>query len=307
VLTTAAAVTAIVASGAPAFAFEDFVGTRALGMGQASRAWAVGNAGPLLNPSGMSLVKSYSVEGSYGYTDRVPGHFLHAAIVDNTSAYNIAGGVYYTYHDVAAMGRSGHGHEGGVAFSLPFGNFLSLGATVKYFRLRGDDAMPIGETLREGGVTFDLGATLRPVPVLSFAMVGTNLRDLHNGHAPQGLGYGVAVTAVSNLVISLDGRTRFTPDHYTNRKGTSVMGGAELTIVQRFAARLGGGYDALTGNGYGAAGFSALSEIGAFDAGIRYDLFQGELAPGMPVARSMVVGVGLRLFVPATQSQQPPL
>jgi hypothetical protein len=303
---TAAAATAIVASSATAFAFEEYAGTRALGMGQASRAWAVGNSGPLLNPSGMSLVKSYSVEGSYGYSDRVPGHFLHGAIVDNTSAYNIAGGVYYTYHDVAATGRSGYGHEGGVALSLPFGTFLSLGATVKYFKLRGDDAMAVGVTGREGGVTFDLGATIRPVPILSFAVVGTNLRDLHNGHAAQGLGYGVAVTPVPNLVISLDGRTRFTPDNYTNRKGTSVMGGAELALVQRFAARLGGGYDVVTGNGYGAAGFSALSEIGAFDAGIRYDLFQGEIAPGVQFPRSMVVGVGLRLFIPATQSQQPP-
>lgn len=286
-----------------ALAFEEFVGTRTLGTGSASRAWAVGNAGPLLNPSGMSLVKEYTVEAGYGYTNRVPGHFFHAAVVDNTSTFNIAGGAYYTYHDLAATGRSGTGHEGGFALSFPFGTFLSLGGTVKYFRLRGEDAMALGVDDREGGVTFDVGATLRPMRLLSFALVGTNLRDLGNGHAAQGLGYGVAVTPIPNLVIALDGRTRFTPDNYTNREGTSIMGGAELMLAQRAGLRLGGGYDAITGSGYGTAGLSAISEIGALDIGIRYDLTQGEMAPGVPYPRNTVAGVGLRLFVPAMQTQ----
>jgi len=45
-----------------AWAFEDFSGTRSLGMGGASRAWAIGDEGPLLNPSGMTVAKTYDIE-----------------------------------------------------------------------------------------------------------------------------------------------------------------------------------------------------------------------------------------------------
>ena len=46
------------AIGSTARAFEEFTPTEALGTGGASRAWAVGDEGPLLNPSGMSLTKA---------------------------------------------------------------------------------------------------------------------------------------------------------------------------------------------------------------------------------------------------------
>jgi hypothetical protein len=285
----------------PASAFEDYSGTRPLGMGGTSRGLALGSAGPLLNPSGMSVIKSYTVEGGYGYGRRLTENFLHASVVDGTSSYNIAGGVYYTYHHVAPPGTTGQGHEAGLALSLPVGEYVALGATVKYLHLLGADAFQ-GHT---GGVTFDLGATIRPIPMLSLGIVGTNLYDLQNGHAPQGVGYGVALLAGSDLVIAADGRTRFTIDNVTGRKGTSAMVGAEWTIAQRVALRAGGGYDAGSGNGYVSAGVSGVSDIGAFDAGLRQDVVLGEGAAGAANYRQTMVGVGLRLFIPAAQTQQP--
>jgi hypothetical protein len=55
----------------------------------------------------------------------------------------------------------------------------------------------------------------------------------------------------------------------------------------------------VTGNGYGAAGFSAVSEVGAIDAGVRQDLFLHENS-----RRATIVAISLRLFIP---SQQPSL
>jgi hypothetical protein len=289
-------VTAALASSAQAF--EDFSGTRSLGMGEASRAWAIGDEGPLLNPSGMSLAKTYSIEAAYGYAGRLSDSFLHASIVDSTSSYNLAGGLYYTYHTAdRGGGVVAHGHEGGLALSLPFGDLLSIGGTIKYFKLEDDDDF----AGHGGGLTFDVGATVRPTSILSFALVGANLRDLGNSQATQGIGYGVALIPTPNLVVALDGLTRLTPDNQTGRKGTSVMAGGDFTIAGRFGARAGGGYDAVTGNGYFTVGFSALSEVGAFDAGLRQDLFRSEVSPGVDRPRETVVGVSLRLFVPADQ------
>jgi len=297
-----------------AWAFEDFSGTRSLGMGGASRAWAIGDEGPLLNPSGMTVAKTYDIEAAYGYAsaanlpasaapNRLADSFLHASIVDSTSSYNLAGGLYYTYHTAdRGGGVSAHGHEMGFALALPFGEFVSLGGTVKYFRIEDDDVF----AGKSGGLTFDLGATVRPAPMLSLALVGSNLRDLGNSQATQGVGYGAALIPTPNLVVALDGLTRLTPDNQTGRKGTSVMAGADFTIADRIGVRAGGGYDAVTGNGYFTLGFSALSEVGAFDAGLREDLFRSEVSPGVERPRETVVGVSLRLFVPAEQAPPPP-
>ncbi len=312
-LLLAIVVTAAFASSARAF--EDFSGTRSLGMGGASRAWAIGDEGPLLNPSGMSLAKAYDVEAAYGYasaanapaslpaTSRLSDSFLHASIVDSTSSYNLAGGLYYTYHTAdRGGGLVASGHEAGGALSLPFSEFFSLGATIKYFKLEDDDVV----TGHGGGLTFDVGATVRPTSIVSLAVIGTNLRDLGNSQATQGIGYGVALIPAPSLVIALDGLTRLTPDNQTGRKGTSIMGGADLTIAARFGVRAGGGYDAVTGNGYATLGFSAISELGAFDAGLRQDLLRSEVTPGVERPRETVVGLSLRLFVPADQTPPPP-
>jgi hypothetical protein len=284
---------------ARALAMDDYTGTRATGMGNATRAFALGDSGPMLNPSGMSLLKNFQVlEASYGYSTRLHAHTLHAATVDNTSGFGIAGGLYYNYNAAEPGGGvSGHGHEVGLALSVPIADRASVGGTVKYFRLSGEDA-PGGHT---GGVTFDAGATITLFPKLMVAIVGNNLRDLDNSNATRGVGYGMATIPITNLVIAADGYTSLTPDNHTGRKGTGFMVGGELTLAGKFSVRAGGGYDPATANGYGAAGFSAISDIGAIDVGIRQDLIVHEGS-----ARATLVGASLRLFIPGQQTSAPP-
>jgi hypothetical protein len=289
--------------GATAHAFEEFTPTEALGLGGASRAWALGDEGPLLNPSGMSLSKAYTIDGTYGYASGLSEQFLHAAIVDSTSPFNLAGGLYYTYHSSSPSGGlSGHGHEAGLALSLPFGPFLSIGATLKYFKL--EDAEVFNG--HDGGLTFDVGATIRPTEIVSLGLVGTNLHDLGTSQATQAVGYGVALIPLTNTLVVADGLTRFSADNQTGRKGTSLMGGAGYTFLGKLAVRAGGGYDASTGNGYLTFGLSGVSEIGAFDGGLRQDLTPSALASGAEV-RETVLQVSLRLFIPASQTQDPSL
>jgi hypothetical protein len=293
----------------PARAFEDFEGTRALGMGGATRAWALADSAILLNPAGMPLAKSYNVEGSYTYGSRLRDQFIHASVVDSTSATNLAGGIYYTYHRDDPAGVSGRGHEVGAALALPVGPMLALGATGKWFHLQGADAgattvPPAGTApMMATGLTMDVGANFRPVPSLSFAVVGVNLIDRHQAQAPQMLTYGAAYVPMTELVLTLDGVTTFTRDAYTGLRGTGVRGGLEGTLAQRVTLRAGGGTDAALGTGYLAAGVSVLSDVGAIDVAARGDLFP--YATGAD--HSFFLGVSLRLFVPgALASAQPP-
>lgn len=282
----------------PARAFEDFTPTQALGMGGGSRAWAVGDAGPLQNPSGMTLIKAYTLEGTYGYGTRLSDQFLHASVVDDTSTYNLAAGLYYTYGTSnPAGGGAGHGHEAGLSLAFPFAQYVAIGTTLKYFNLSGADV----SSGHDGGITFDLGITVRPSQLLSIGVVGANLRSLENSQATQSIGYGVAVLPTPALVVEADGLTRLTADNLTGRKGTSAMAGGSYTLLGKVAIRAGGGYDAVTGNGYGTLGLSAVSEIGALDGGVRQDLFRPDGR-----SRETVVGISLRLFIPASQTNPDP-
>jgi hypothetical protein len=297
------AVAATAALAAPALAFEELTPPEVLGMGGAARAWATGDAGPLMNPSGMSLTKAYTLTGAYEYASRLSDQYVHASIVDSTAPINLAGGLYYTYHAQSPTGApSGSGHEGGLALSYPFGPYVSVGATVKYFKLLNGDAY----AGHAGGVTFDVGVTVRPTQIVSIGVAGTNLRDLGTSEATRAIGYGVALLPVGGLLVAADGLTRLTPDNYTGRKGTSLMGGAAYTFAGKVAARVGGGYDASTGNGYLTAGASIVSEIGAIDAGLRQDLTSGVIVAGGGEERETVLGISLRLFIPATENQDAP-
>jgi hypothetical protein len=290
--------TAAIAS--PARAFEEMTPPETLGMGGAARGWATGDAGPLLNPSGMSLTKAYTLTGTYEYASRLSQQFVHASVVDSTSPFALSGGLYYTYHAQSPAGApSGSGHEGAFALSYPFGPYVSLGATFKYLKLLDGDAY----AGHGGGVTFDVGATIRPTHVASIGLVGTNLRDLGTSEATRAIGYGVALLPVPGLLVTADGLTRLTADNQTGRKGTSLMGGAAYTFAGKVAARAGGGYDASTGNGYLTVGASVVSEIGAIDGGLRQDVTRGVIVAGSGEAHETVVGISLRLFIPAMQTE----
>jgi hypothetical protein len=281
-------VTVLVTTG-PVAAFDDYLGTRSLSMGGALRAAAAGDSGPLLNPSGMPLLRSYTVEAAYARSTRRDSNFFHGSIIDSTSGLNLAGGLYYTYQGNAPADLpKGRGHEVGMALGLPLGDYVSLGVTVKYLRLSGDQALD-GHS---GGTTLDVGTTVRPLRGLSLGVVGTNLYNLTNDEVPRTIGYGVAFTPVAELILAVDGRTMLDAWQRTGRKGTSVMGGGEFFWARKFAFRLGGGYDDFNQHGYLSAGLSMISEIGALDVGARRDLFS---AANEPIT---IVAAGFRLFIP---------
>jgi hypothetical protein len=275
----------------PAAAFEPFVGTRALGMGGGLRAAATGGSGPLLNPSGMSLTQSYNIEADYVFAHARDDNFFHASVVDSTSAFRLAGGFYYTYHSDDPDGPpSGHGHEAGLALALPFGDRVTIGGTLKYFLLSGDQQTV---DLKTSGLTFDAGATVRVTSGLSLGVVGTNLRKLQTGLAPLAIGYGIALSPEEDVLLVVDGVTFLAADPPLPRKSTRISGGAEVLLAKKIALRAGGGYDGVSQNGFFTAGFSAVSEAGALDFGARQDAFQSGSAP-----RETILGVSFRLFVP---------
>jgi hypothetical protein len=284
-LTWIAAALALAAAPAARAGDLQVVPPRSLGMGGSLRGSAAGGGAIMLNPSGMSLSRSYVVEGSYQYLNREQGHLGHVSIVDSTSGFNFAGGLYYTYATASpsAAPESGR-HEVGGALSFPFGDKVSVGGTLRYVRAR-------REASRTSGFTFDAGITVRPAAILTLGVVGYGLRDLNDAQVPRALGGGIALTPVEQLVVALDGVMDFQTSEAARGKSLNVFGGAEYTVATRFAFRLGGGRGGSQERTFGTVGASLLSEVGALDFAARTDLSGSD--------KEVFIGLAGRLFVPS--------
>lgn len=133
-----ALVVSLLALPSPALGFSDFAGARGLAMGGAGRADARGDQGPVLNPAGMALSRLYTVEGSYQFVTRDGGHAVRASVVDSTSAFKLAGGLFYGYRTASPAGVPAlSGHEAGLSLAYPFADRVLLGATAKYLNVSG--------------------------------------------------------------------------------------------------------------------------------------------------------------------------
>jgi hypothetical protein len=248
------------------------------------RALATGDTGPQLNPSGISLMRTYQIEGAYQYGKTAGSNDVRLSAVDSTSGFNLGGALNYTYHHEPSDGASQSDHLFGASLSFPFADKIFVGGTAKYLRFA--DAADTTHS----GFTFDAGLTVRPVSLLSVGVVGYNLRDFGISWMPRGVGGGVAVIPMPTLLFLFDTVYEKVYGDPVRSTATHYMGGGEFSFSSAGAIRAGGGWNGLTKNGYVAGGVSVLSgEIGALDAGLRQDV-SGQ-------NKTTIVGISARLFV----------
>jgi len=273
--------------------WPDNVSTRALGMGGALRGAATGDAGPMMNPSGMGLARNYAIEARYQLTQNDSSHRPHLSIVDATSAYRVAGGLYYTYLSEKPGTLKRSGHEAGVSLAVPFGSMVFVGGQLKYLRLATESQVaPATGTdaasHKLSDYTFDLGVTVRPVTQLSLGAVAYNVKDLKDPLAPLGAGLGASFAPMPVLNVTFDTVFDFTSYDDTKGTQTSLMGGLEFMVDNGVALRAGGGKSSMRQAGYVAAGASAVSELGAVDIGMSRDISGG--------SKYTVFALSVRLF-----------
>ena len=258
-----------------AHAAEPQVGLRSLAMGDSLRAMATQSEGLLLNPSGIAITKQFQASGFYSLRLPSFGHFLHASLADSVTNRYFALGLYYNYvyekPRFAYRLRSGGeaftqtvygteivrtGHETGSAVAIPIGERVAIGATVKYanYSLRsqlGQDMAPPGLSAADSRidaekgvdlgstghiVTFDIGATFRPMGGLHIGVVGQNLWP-HGYELPTLLGMGLGYQFTDRLMLAVD-----TVVNFTGNEACSDMSGATCgETVRRTTVRVGAG------------------------------------------------------------------
>ena len=251
------------------------------------RAVATGDAGPQLNPSGISLLRAYLIEGSYQYGSAANSHDARISAVDSTSGFNLGGALYYTYHrDSPGSGVNQTGHLFGGSLSFPLLDKIFFGGSAKYIRFTDET----GTTHK--GFTFDAGLTVRPIPQLSIGAVGYNLLDRDTRWAPRAVGGGIAVLPMPTLLFVFDSVVEKVYGDPTRDQVMYYMGGGEMSFSSLAAVRAGGGRDGYNKSSYVSGGLSVLSaDIGALDLGLRQDVSGAK--------KATIFGVSARLFVPS--------
>ena len=296
----------------------DFVGTRALGMGEALRANAAGASAILLNPSGMSLSRGYVIEANYGLRVEDLGHHAFVAIADSVTS-RVAAGLYYEY--IRANPKLGFdwaggrvvddkltrsGHAAGISLSLALGERFLLGASVKYLHF--DTKAPLPANAKPGkltldhinGVTFDVGATFKLHPKFQLAAVGSNLWNHGSRETPTSAGFGLSFIPIPSLLINFDGVANFTgyktlihtddPSivKYKFKAAGRFGPGIEWLIANKVPLRAGFVYDTGLSAAYVTAG------TGYFGSSFAIDLsYRGKVSGGV----ENFLMVGLRIFI----------
>jgi hypothetical protein len=236
---------------------QDFVGVRALGMGEAERATATGSSGPLINPAGMSLIKQYVIEGMYGFHVEPTGHQAHVSVVDSVTA-RVAAGLFYNFvYETPKLGFdwaggtiqstqvTRTGHVAGLSLSLPLGDHFILGATVKYLHISTVAPFPPGAVPTTltldlvNGITFDFAMLLKLGDKFNATAIGYNLWDHGSRESPLSLGLGLAYLPLPTLSINFDTVLNFTGNQNYSRDAKT----GQVNTSQRTTARLGPGIE----------------------------------------------------------------
>jgi hypothetical protein len=275
-----------------ATAQADFVGARALGMGEALRANATGAEGPILNPAAMSLQRQYVIEGMYGIRIEDIGHHANVSVVDSVTA-RVAAGLFYTYIysspklgfnwaggrvENATITRTGH--TAGLALSIALGDKFLIGANIKYLHLDTTAPLPMNTqpptlTLDTvNGITFDLGMIVRLGDKFNIAAIGYNLWDHGSRESPLSLGVGLSFIPTPAFNINFDTVINFTG----YREAVYNPDGSVAKLDSRVTARLGPGLEYL------------VAQKVPIRAGVVYDTaYQGNNSRG---ATYLTLGLG---------------
>lgn len=185
---------------------QDFVGTRALSMGEAYRALASSNDAIYFNPAGLVQLPRYSAELHYHLNLQQEEHQADVSVVDSQTA-QVAAGVSYTFDGRQFSKRASLQHTATLAVAYPFlEQMLCVGAGFKYVNVW--DAIA-GNYLN--ALSADLGVLSKLPMGVSLAAVGYNLVPIRSARVPLSAGFAANLEFGPLSALVFGGEPTFGP------------------------------------------------------------------------------------------------
>ena len=285
---------------APAFAALDLQGTRSIAMGGALRASPTGESAVLLNPAGMSLLRSYIVSGLYQFRVSDEASLVNATVVDSATN-RIAAGLFYSFSHasptkvLALPGGKAFDleetimtHEAGLAMAYPFGNYLHIGLITRYVNVTVEqpEGTPAAVKLEDiDSVTMDFGAIVSPFKSLRLAVVGYNVIPVEGDAFPIQLGLGISYSFGAKFLAEFDTVLDFSREETV---AASYHGGVELFMASLVALRAGFQHDTVREASYASGGVGFITKKVGIDLAVRQMVDGGA---------ETLLAVSIRMFV----------
>lgn len=240
----------------PARSFaQEIEGPRVLGLGGAFAAIADDTSAVRINPAGMALKKTYTVELN---SQRIHGgpEALNVTIIDSHTS-ELATGVSYTREKEKEIRRD----FGILAIAQPYGDFF-IGMSAKYFSDKGTD---------EKDYSYDVGAIMHASDRLSIGLVGKNLASTRFAFVRKTYTAGLAYLLVPALTASFDA----TKDPDLTGDDKIYAAGLEYAFNQELRIRSGYTDDTITDITYYSVGFTYAAPEISLNYGYRRDKDDG--------------------------------
>jgi|GEM_PF-370588 len=228
-----------------------------------------------VNPANIARERVYHLGGLAQIWPEARRQSYGLAAVDSVgSSSHIAGAAGVTYNFQDSDGVDRQWTDVRFAMAYPFSDKFSVGLGGRYLWLRQDGLGPFGPSVASGGLpatnivktfSFDAGITLRPVPELAIALVGTNLSNPGNGFLPTtvggGIGFGKSQFALEGDVVA----------DFTSWDRTTVraMLAANLLLADHYGIRAGYRYDSGAKGHAGALGLAYMDRAFQLELGLR--------------------------------------
>ncbi len=251
---------------------------RMTALGGAPRATSNSITALYSNPANTAIAQVYHVGAMAQIYPESRRQSYGGAIVDSLiSSTGIAGGLgaVWTLQDPDGIKREWMDVR--FALGVPLGDMFFLGLMGKYVTIRQDGLGPLGASRASGGligeniiqtITFDVGATLRPIPQFAISVTGHNLSNPETSLLPIMGGVGVGFMTgdfTLNADAVIEGRTY-------SATNTRLNGGGEFLIAHRVAVRAGYRFDHGLGSHALSAGAGYVDRSFSIDAAVRRGL-----------------------------------
>jgi len=265
---------------------------RIAAMAGAVRAFSNSTDALFLNPANMASTRVYHIGAFAQIWPEAKRQSYGAAIVDSGSASRIAGGAGGTWNRQEPDGVDRTAWDLRFGLAYPFSEVFFLGGGMRYLALH-QEGSPTGlYQLRPSqasaglpgepivkNITFDLGATVKPVKELAISVVAANITDPGHSFLPLLFGGGVGV-GTRDFTIEVDA----IGDATTYASPTvRVMGGGEYLLAGHVPLRLGYRYD------QGMANHALTGGIGYLDAAYGVELAVQRIVDG-PSSTAVILG-----------------
>lgn len=256
------AVLALIVSSGTALAeggptISDVMRARSYAMGGAFRALGAGTEVVEGNPAALGVQKRYLIELGGAWDPRNPFGFGSVSVMDSATSPMAAG---LTYH-LISVGANEHqrtAHVNTAAFSIPFGNALHMGMSMRHVLMTG--ATSANALTGDAGLLMNLGGIV-------FSLSGHNLIDIYNPDFPR---YFAASGGFVSPVFS------FAADVKGNFNGPqpifSLSAGGEFVLGNAVPLRAGYTHEGWRNARIISGGVGLNIENGALDFGYQHEL-----------------------------------